>query len=134
MGACSGEGVRPRVLLGYRKEAALALGQRFECPGMERGTGDRSCVGGITWCRKTWYSEAPLLPGNQPGSQKCSIRSSCLGAVVNESGTMRLRVRTLALLSGLRIWHRRELWCGSQRQLGSHIAVALAWAGGYSSD
>ena len=26
-------------------------------------------------------------------------------------GTMRLQVRSLALLSGLRIWRCRELWC-----------------------
>ena len=37
-------------------------------------------------------------------------------------GTMRLRVLSLALLSGLRIWHCRELWCrlwwvGQQQQL-----------------
>ena len=28
----------------------------------------------------------------------------------------------------------RELWCRSQPQLGSRIAVALVWAGGYSSN
>ena len=32
-------------------------------------------------------------------------------------GTMRLRVRSLALLRGLRIWRCRELWCRSQTQL-----------------
>ena len=31
-------------------------------------------------------------------------------------------------LSGLRIWHCHELWCRSQMQFGSHIAVAVAWA------
>ena len=40
-------------------------------------------------------------------------------------GTMRLQVRTLALLSGLRIWGCHELQCRSQRQLGSGIAVAV---------
>ena len=44
---------------------------------------------------------------------------------------MRLRVRSLPLLSGLGIWCCRELWC---RLLGSRLAVALAQAGGYSSD
>ena len=38
---------------------------------------------------------------------------------------MRLQVRSLALLSGLRIRHCRELWCGSQMQLGSRVVVAL---------
>ena len=41
-------------------------------------------------------------------------------------GTMRLQIRSLALLRGLRIRHCRELWCRSQTQLGSHVAVALA--------
>ena len=38
---------------------------------------------------------------------------------------MRLRVRSLALLSRLRIWHCHELWCGSQTQLRSLVAVPL---------
>ena len=47
---------------------------------------------------------------------------------------MRLRVRSLALLSGLGIQRGRELWCGLQMRLGSRVAVALVQAGGYSSD
>ena len=39
---------------------------------------------------------------------------------------MRLWVRSLALLSGLRIWCCHELWCRSQIRLGSLVAVALA--------
>ena len=35
-------------------------------------------------------------------------------------------VRSLALLSGLRIRRYRELWCKLQMQLGSGVAVALA--------
>ena len=41
-------------------------------------------------------------------------------------GTMGFRVRSLALLSRLGIRRCRELWCGSQMQLGSCVAVALA--------
>ena len=41
-------------------------------------------------------------------------------------GTMRLQVRSLALLSGLRIQRCRELWYRLQTQLGSGVAVALA--------
>ena len=37
-------------------------------------------------------------------------------------------VRSLALISGLRIWRCRELWCRSQRELRSHIAVAVVKA------
>ena len=56
--------------------------------------------------------------------------------MVNKSdlGTMRLRVRSLPLLSGLRIRRCREQWCRSQMRLGSCVSVALVWAGGYSSD
>ena len=47
---------------------------------------------------------------------------------------MRTWVRSQASLSGLRIWRYCELWCKSQMWLGSCTAVAVAWAGGYSSD
>ena len=51
-------------------------------------------------------------------------------------GTMRLLVRSLALLNGLRIWHCRKLWCRSQMWLrsGLAVAVAVAVAGSCSSD
>ena len=38
-------------------------------------------------------------------------------------GTMRLQVRSLALLSGLRIQHCHELWCRLKTQLRSGMAV-----------
>ena len=40
--------------------------------------------------------------------------------------SMRMQVWSLALLNVLRIRRCRELWCGSQMQLGSGIAVAEA--------
>ena len=43
-----------------------------------------------------------------------------------QPGTMRLRVRSLALLSGLRIRPCPVLWCRSQMRLGPGVAVALA--------
>jgi len=51
-------------------------------------------------------------------------------------GTMRLQVPSLASLSGLRIRLCCDLWCRSQSRLGSRVAVAVAVAeaGGYSSD
>ena len=49
-------------------------------------------------------------------------------------GTMKLRVRSLALLSGSRIRCCRELWCRSQTQLGSVVAVTMVQASSYSSD
>ena len=38
---------------------------------------------------------------------------------------MRFQVRYLVSLSGLRIWHCRELWCG--RRLGSDLALLWLW-------
>ena len=48
-------------------------------------------------------------------------------------GNMKLQIRFLASLSGLRIQQCLELWCRSQMWFGSHVAVALVLAGGYSS-
>ena len=39
--------------------------------------------------------------------------------------SMRARVRSLASLSGLRIWCCRELWCRTQTCLRSSVAVAV---------
>ena len=39
--------------------------------------------------------------------------------------SMRMRVPSLAFLSGLMIWRYRELWSRSQMQLRSGIAVAV---------
>ena len=47
---------------------------------------------------------------------------------------MRMRVPSLALLSGLRIGCCLELWHRAQKRLGSCVAVAVAVAGSYSSD
>ena len=40
-------------------------------------------------------------------------------------GTMKFWVRSLALLTGLRIRCCRDLWYGSQMWLGSGVAVAV---------
>ena len=45
-----------------------------------------------------------------------------------------MTVRSLALLSGSRIWCCCELWCRSQTRLRSCVAVAVAQAGRCSSD
>ena len=49
-------------------------------------------------------------------------------------GTMRLRVWSLGSLSGLRIQHYCELWCGLKTGLGTGVAVSVAWAWSYSSN
>ena len=47
---------------------------------------------------------------------------------------MKMWVPSLVWLSGLRIWHCCELWCRSKIRLGSCVAVAVVYAGSYSSD
>ena len=47
---------------------------------------------------------------------------------------MKLRVRSLALLSGLRMQHCHELWCRSQTWLGSRVAVGCGVGGRHGSD
>ena len=47
---------------------------------------------------------------------------------------MRMRVRSLALLSGLKIWHCYKLWHRLQMRLGPYVAVAVVWAGSCHSD
>ena len=47
---------------------------------------------------------------------------------------MRAQVRSLALLSGLRIPCYHELWCRLLTRLGFCVAVAVVWAVSYSSD
>ena len=49
-------------------------------------------------------------------------------------GTMKLRVRSLASVTGLRIRRCHDLWCRSQTWLGCGVAMALAWASSNSSD
>ena len=39
--------------------------------------------------------------------------------------SMKMQVQSLALLSGLGIWHCLELWCRLQTQLRSTIAMAV---------
>ena len=48
--------------------------------------------------------------------------------------SMKIRVWSLALLSGLKTQRCCELWCRSQMQLGSGIAMAMAVSGNCSSD
>ena len=53
--------------------------------------------------------------------------------VTNLTISMRILVWSLTLLSGLRIQHCHELWCRSQTQIRSDIAMAVAVASSYSS-
>ena len=68
------------------------------------------------------------------------ITNTCTGVPImaqwltNQTRIMRLQIQSLVSLSGLMIWCCHELWCKSKMWLGSGIAVALAQAGGYSSD
>ena len=48
--------------------------------------------------------------------------------------SMRMLVRSLALLSGLSIWRCHELWCSSQTWLRSSVAMAVVQASSCSSN
>ena len=62
-------------------------------------------------------------------------RSSRRGAEeVNSTSVHEDMIRPLTSLSGLRIWHCQERWCGPQKRLRSYIAVAVAEASSWSSD
>ena len=52
----------------------------------------------------------------------------------NLLGTMRMRVQSLASLSGLRTWCCRELWYSLWTWPGSGVAVAVAVASSCSSN
>ena len=54
--------------------------------------------------------------------------------IMNPMVSMRMRVLSLALRSGLRIRHCRELGCRSQMRLGSCVAVAVAVASTYNTN
>ena len=58
---------------------------------------------------------------------KLQKKEFCCGSAGYEPQlvSMRMRVGSLAFLSGLRLRHCRELWCRSQTQLGSGVAVAV---------
>ena len=49
-------------------------------------------------------------------------------------GSMRMRVQSLASLSGLRIQRCRKLWCRSQMRPRSGVAVAVVQAGSCNCD
>ena len=53
--------------------------------------------------------------------------------LMNLTRNHEVAIQSLALLSRLRNWHCCELWCRSKMRLGSHVAAALVYAGGYSS-
>ena len=80
------------------------------------------------------YSLSEFIPHRIPHKiQRCW--SSCCGAVVtNLTGSTRLWVRSLALLSGLRTWRCHELWRRSQMRLRSGVAVAVVQASSCSLD
>ena len=85
-----------------------------------------------------------MLIRNSVGFLQTGVRwlskVNCLGVPILvqrkriQLGTIRLRVRSLASLSRLRIQRCHELWWRLQVWLGSGIAVAVASAGRCSSD
>ena len=91
-----------------------------------------------------WPSElSAIIPILQIKKSKCRrtkfkwrmVRSSCCGSgVKNPTSIHEEAVWSLASISGLKIWHWHKLQHRLQRQLGSGIAVAVAYTSRYSSD
>ena len=71
---------------------------------------------------------APTPRGRRVSPRTKALEESPLrlSRLRTQPASMRMRVQALALLRGLRIRHRRELWCGSQTRPRSGVAVALA--------
>ena len=74
-------------------------------------------------CKFEYYEERELIVDFGWFLVPSDLVKSCLGVPVMvqqrgiRPGTMGLRVPSLALLGGLRIWHCGELWYRSQMQL-----------------
>ena len=94
--------------------------------------------------RYVQHSQVALVTprsASQPADLQASLAKisktgvpSWLSGQRNQLASMRMRVQSPALLSGLRIRHCPELWCRLQTRLGSCVAMAEVYAGGYSSD
>ena len=88
-------------------------------------------IGPLAW--EPLYDMGGAL--KRPKQNKTKTKSSRRGsAETNLTGTMRLQVRSLASLSGLKIWRCCELRCRLQTWLRSHVAVAVVLVGGCFSD
>ena len=114
----------------FKEEKQSPLSHRFCLSGVEEGGGEEEEAGRGRRCkeRMDWIS------------MEWADKNSTFGVPVVvqgkriQIGTMRFRVRSLALLSWLRILCCHELWCRWQRQLWSRVAVAVVLASGCSSD
>jgi len=83
---------------------------------------------------KTKNNTRNLILGRMP-MKIYPLGSFRRGAVeMNLTRNHKVVVRSLASLSGLRIWRCYELWCRLQMRLGSGVSVAVAQAGSCSSD
>ena len=85
----------------------------FKVPGTE-----------LSWCFCFLFKKKTNLMSSHCGSEVTNPTG------IHENGGS----IPLALFSGLRIWHCRELWCRSHKSLRSHVSVAVVYAGSCSSD
>ena len=133
------------AVLGEMNKGAHAAGRgdtaRLQPP-RGRGTGGRM-HGGWDAAKRPVTSTSPgRFQGCQGRSagKKVSLQQMVLGVPILAQRkrvrfrTMRFQARSLASLSGLRIQHCQELWCRSQKWLGSHVTVAVVQASSGSSN
>ena len=74
-----------------------------------------------------WHKKQRVKRKQRPfqKGKKMGWKQEYLWLSGNKLVSMRIQVRSLALLSGLKIWCCHALWCRSQMQLRSGVAVAV---------
>ena len=84
------------------------------------------------WCRPAATALILPLAWELPYAMDVALKRRKMGVPVVahrkriQLGTMRLQVRSLVLLIGLRMRHCHKLWYRSQTRLGSGVAVAVS--------
>ena len=89
----------------------------LSCPPANRNSKYSSL--GLSWQRRPADCFKIDFQSLTAGSSRCS------SAFTNPTGICEDKDSVLGLAGGLRIWHCYELWCRSQMQLGSCIALAV---------
>ena len=71
------------------------------------------------------WTEYSLCVCTVLGTEHTKLKTDIAWSSGCHSAERNLQFWSLSLISGLGIWHFRELWCNSQMWLGSGVAVAV---------
>ena len=127
----------PLFLIRLRSQQVKILSLRMHVPSLTSLSGLRiqrccGCSGGLSCSSNSALSLAQEFPDAAGGAVKKKTKLIGSSHPITaqwkrlQLGTLRLRVRPLASLRGLRIQRYCELWCRLQMWLGFGIAVAVA--------